>query len=92
MVLGFLSRRFLQAQRYFAAAQRGFSVFGADIQRAVVADAHGRARKPLPALLERDGRLMLLNWIGGVVAIAFFGISSGQLLTYLTQLGNSLLS
>lgn len=44
------------------------------------------------ALLERDGRLMLLNWIGGVVAIAFFGISSGQLLTYLTQLGNSLLS
>ena len=44
------------------------------------------------ALLECDGRLMLLNWIGGIVAVAFFGISSGQLLTYLTQLGNSLLS
>lgn len=44
------------------------------------------------ALLERDGRLMLLNWLGGVVAIVFFGISSGQLLTYLTRLANDLLS
>lgn len=42
------------------------------------------------ALLERDGRLMLLNWLGGVAAIAFFGISSGQLLTYLTRLANDL--
>lgn len=43
------------------------------------------------ALLERDGRLMLLNWVGGVAAIAFFGLSSGQLLTYLTRLINDLL-
>lgn len=42
------------------------------------------------ALLERDGRLMLLNWLGGVTAIAFFGISSGQMLTYLTRLANDL--
>lgn len=40
------------------------------------------------ALLERDGRLMLLNWIGAIAAISFFGISSGQLLTYLTRLLN----
>lgn len=38
------------------------------------------------ALLERDGRLMLLNWVGGIVAISFFGISSGQLVTYLGRL------
>jgi hypothetical protein len=44
------------------------------------------------ALLERDGRLMLLNWLGGAAAIAFFGISSGQLLTYLTRLANDLLN
>ena len=38
------------------------------------------------ALLEHDGRLMLANWIGGVAAIAFFGISSGHLITYATRL------
>ena len=43
------------------------------------------------ALLERDGRLMLLNWIGAIAAISFFGISSGQLLTYLTRLVNDAL-
>ena len=44
------------------------------------------------ALLERDGRLMLINWLGGAAAIAFFGISSGQLLTYITRLANDLLN
>ena len=44
------------------------------------------------ALLERDGRLMLLNWLGGLGAITFFGISSGQLLAYLTPLVERLLS
>ncbi|MEG2805324.1 exopolysaccharide biosynthesis protein [Stenotrophomonas sp.] len=34
------------------------------------------------ALLERDGVLMLLNWIGAVAAVVFFGFSSGQLVSY----------
>lgn len=34
------------------------------------------------ALLERDGLLMLVNWIAGLAAIAFFGFSSGQLVSY----------
>ena len=40
------------------------------------------------ALLERDGRLMAINWAGGLAAIAFFGISSGHLITYSTRLIN----
>ncbi|WMJ68666.1 exopolysaccharide biosynthesis protein [Stenotrophomonas sp. 24(2023)] len=38
------------------------------------------------ALLERDGALMLFNWIAGVAAIAFFGFSSGQLVNYTVDL------
>ncbi len=38
------------------------------------------------ALLERDGMLMLLNWIGAMAAIAFFGLSSGQLVGYVADL------
>lgn len=38
------------------------------------------------ALLERDGLLMLINWIAAVAAIAFFGFSSGQLVSYTVQL------
>lgn len=38
------------------------------------------------ALLERDGALMLFNWIGGVVAVAFFGFSSGQLVGFTADL------
>ncbi|MCC7635617.1 exopolysaccharide biosynthesis protein [Stenotrophomonas rhizophila] len=34
------------------------------------------------ALLERDGVLMLLNWIGAIAAVLFFGLSSGQLVSY----------
>ncbi|MET4614636.1 hypothetical protein ABIA71_000181 [Stenotrophomonas sp. 2619] len=34
------------------------------------------------ALLERDGMLMLLNWIGALAAVLFFGFSSGQLVSY----------
>lgn len=33
------------------------------------------------ALLERDGALMLVAWVGGIVAIAVFGVLSGTLLT-----------
>ena len=44
------------------------------------------------ALLERDGRLMAINWAGGLAAIAFFGFSSGHLLTYLLRLYNDWLS
>ncbi len=33
------------------------------------------------ALLERDGRLMALAWVFGAVAIAVFGVLSGQLAT-----------
>lgn len=38
------------------------------------------------ALLERDGVLMLLNWIGAVAAIAFFGFSSGHLVAFVVEL------
>ncbi len=38
------------------------------------------------ALLERDGKLMLLNWVGGVAAVLFFGFSSGQLVRYTIEL------
>ncbi|HDS1557832.1 exopolysaccharide biosynthesis protein [Stenotrophomonas maltophilia] len=38
------------------------------------------------ALLERDGALMLVNWIGALAAIAFFGFSSGQLVSYTVEL------
>lgn len=38
------------------------------------------------ALLERDGRLMAINWAGGIAAIAFFGLGTGELVTYLVQL------
>jgi hypothetical protein len=34
------------------------------------------------ALLERDGMLMLFNWVGAVAAVLFFGFSSGQLVSY----------
>jgi len=33
------------------------------------------------ALLERDGALMLWAWLGGIVAIGFFGVLSGALAT-----------
>lgn len=38
------------------------------------------------ALLERDGALMLINWIGMVAAVLFFGFSSGQLVSYTVEL------
>ncbi|KAF1016300.1 MAG: hypothetical protein GAK31_01790 [Stenotrophomonas maltophilia] len=38
------------------------------------------------ALLERDGALMLFNWVGGVAAIIFFGFGSGQLVGYVVEL------
>ncbi len=38
------------------------------------------------ALIERDGALMLFNWVAGWVAVAFFGFSSGHLITYFTEL------
>lgn len=34
------------------------------------------------ALLERDGRLMLVGWIAGSIAVAVFGILSGELATH----------
>ena len=37
------------------------------------------------ALLERDGALMLFNWIGAIAAIVFFGISSGHLIGFMTE-------
>ena len=37
------------------------------------------------ALLERDGMLMLLNWIGALAAMLFFGFSSGQLVSYTVE-------
>lgn len=38
------------------------------------------------ALLERDGTLMLINWIGAIAALLFFGFSSGQLVEYIVAL------
>jgi len=38
------------------------------------------------ALLERDGMLMLINWIGALAAIAFFGFSSGHLVSFTVEL------
>lgn len=38
------------------------------------------------ALIERDGALMLFNWIAGVATVAFFGFSSGHLLAYVAEL------
>ena len=32
------------------------------------------------ALIERDGALMLFNWLAGIAAAVFFGLGSGQLL------------
>lgn len=40
------------------------------------------------ALLERDGALMLANWIGAVAAVLFFGFSSGHLVSYTVGLFN----
>ena len=40
----------------------------------------------LDALLERDGALMLFNWIGAIAAIVFFGFSSGHLIGFLAEL------
>jgi hypothetical protein len=37
------------------------------------------------ALLERDGRLMLVAWAAGAVAVAVFGVLSGQLATMAAQ-------
>ena len=38
------------------------------------------------ALIERDGLLMLLNWVGGIAAVVFFGLGSGELITYSVEL------
>jgi len=38
------------------------------------------------ALLERDGVLMAINWIGAIAAVLFFGFSSGQLVQYVGDL------
>ena len=37
------------------------------------------------ALLERDGALMLWAWLGGIIAIGFFGVLSGTLATAATE-------
>ena len=37
------------------------------------------------ALLERDGALMVWAWVGGVIAIGFFGVLSGTLATAATE-------
>lgn len=37
------------------------------------------------ALLERDGALMLVAWIAGIVAIGFFGVLSGNLVAMATR-------
>ncbi|MCD9126417.1 exopolysaccharide biosynthesis protein [Luteimonas fraxinea] len=37
------------------------------------------------ALLERDGALMVWAWVGGIVAIGFFGVLSGTLATAATE-------
>ena len=38
------------------------------------------------ALLERDGLLMLFNWVAGVVAVVFFSLSSGQIIEHSVNL------
>ncbi len=38
------------------------------------------------ALIERDGALMLFNWAAAVVAVVFFGLSSGQLISHTVEL------
>lgn len=38
------------------------------------------------ALIERDGALMLLNWIAAVAAVVFFGLGSGQLVSHTVEL------
>lgn len=38
------------------------------------------------ALIERDGALMLFNWVAGGVAVVFFGFSSGHLVSYVAEL------
>ncbi|MGB3392165.1 MAG: exopolysaccharide biosynthesis protein [Stenotrophomonas sp.] len=38
------------------------------------------------ALIERDGVLMLFNWLAGIAAAVFFGLGSGQLLAHLSAL------
>ncbi|SBV35378.1 Exopolysaccharide synthesis protein ExoD [uncultured Stenotrophomonas sp.] len=38
------------------------------------------------ALIERDGVLMLFNWLAGIAAAVFFGLGSGQLLGQLSAL------
>ena len=38
------------------------------------------------ALIERDGALMLFNWLAGIAAAVFFGLGSGQLLSHASAL------
>ncbi len=38
------------------------------------------------ALIERDGALMLVNWIAAIAAVLFFGLSSGQLVNGVIEL------
>ena len=38
------------------------------------------------ALIERDGALMLFNWLAAITAAVFFGLGSGQLVSQLTAL------
>ena len=38
------------------------------------------------ALIERDGALMLFNWIAAVAAVVFFGLGSGQLVGHTLEL------
>lgn len=38
------------------------------------------------ALIERDGALMLFNWLGAIAAGVFFGLGSGQLISETTAL------
>ena len=38
------------------------------------------------ALIERDGALMLFNWLAGIAAVVFFGLGSGQLLSHASAL------
>ena len=38
------------------------------------------------ALIERDGALMLFNWLAAITAAVFFGLGSGQLVSQLAAL------